>query len=52
MSILTPEEIAQRWQVSAVSVYRLLQNKQLKGFKVGKLWRIPEANVEQYEKGE
>ena len=52
MNIYTPEELASRWRVSPDTVYRALLAGTLKGFKVGRQWRIREEAVEKYEKGE
>ena len=52
MEVLTPEELAKRWRVSAMTVYRLIQSGELHGFKVGKLWRVTEDEVDKFEKGE
>ena len=50
--VYTPEELAERWRVSPVTVRRALMAGTLKGFQVGRQWRIPEEAVEKYEKGE
>ena len=47
--IYTPEEIAERWHCSAVTVYRLLNAGKLEGFRVGRGWRIPEDSLSAYE---
>lgn len=52
MNVLTVEEIAERWRVSPTTVRRALMSGALKGFQVGRQWRVPEEAVEQYEKGE
>ena len=44
-----PEGLAERWQCSARYVRKLLENGSLKGFRLGKLWRIPACEVERYE---
>jgi excisionase family DNA binding protein len=41
----TPETLAERWQCSARYVRKLLENGSLKGFRLGKLWRIPACEV-------
>lgn len=40
--LLTPEEVAQRLQVSRITVMNHLRSGALKGVKVGRLWRISE----------
>ena len=49
--ILTPEELAERWRVSPKTIYRSLSAGKIKGFQVGKQWRIPLEAVENFEKG-
>ena len=51
-NILTPEELAERWRVSPDTIYRSLQSGKLKGFQVGRQWRITLEAVEKHEKGE
>ena len=51
MSILTPEEVAARWRCSPDTIYRALAAKTLKGFKVGRQWRITEETLIIIEKG-
>ena len=50
--VFTAEELAERWQCHLATVYRLLQSKKLKGFKLGRGVRISRAEVERYERGE
>ncbi len=50
--VFTIEDLATRWNCSSQMVYQMLLNKKLKGFRVGKLWRIPRAEIEKIEKGE
>ena len=47
--VYTPEEIAERWRCSAVTVYRLLNAGKLGGFRVGRGWRVPAESVSAYE---
>lgn len=47
--LLTPEEAADRLQVSLSTVKRWLRNGQLEGLKPGgKVWRIEEKTLEQF----
>ena len=46
---LTVTDLAQRWQVSACSIRRLIWSKQLKSLRVGRTVRVPETEVERYE---
>lgn len=50
MDIYTPEELAERWKCSAVTVYRMLNAGTLAGFRLGKAWRIRETEIIEYEK--
>jgi len=43
---LTPEEAASRLRVNPRTVRRWLRTRKLKGLKVGKLWRVKEADLE------
>lgn len=45
----TVPELAERWKVHPITVYRLLEKRELPGFKIGKAWRISAATVEAYE---
>ena len=45
----TPQEVAALWQCCTATVYELLRNKKLSGFKVGRDWRITESAVRAYE---
>ncbi|WP_370182576.1 helix-turn-helix domain-containing protein [Alteriqipengyuania sp.] len=48
---LSPIDLAERWGCSTTLIYDLLAAGTLRGFKLGKLWRIPVAAVEEYESG-
>lgn len=45
----TPATLAARWGCSDTLVYDLLNSGVLRGFRLGKLWRIPSEAVEEYE---
>jgi len=45
----SPESLAQRWQCSPEKVRTMFHNGDLKGFRLGKLIRIPASEVERYE---
>jgi excisionase family DNA binding protein len=45
---LAPKEVAERLGVSLNTVYTLLKNHDLHGFKVGKAWRVREDVVERF----
>jgi len=48
--LLTPVEAAERLSVSRKSILDWLRSGKLKGVKVGKLWRIREADLEAFLK--
>ncbi len=45
----SPETLADRWGCSAEKVRLMYRNGELAGFRLGKLIRIPAAEVERYE---
>ena len=47
---VTPEILADRWQCSAETVRQLYKRGSLRGFRVGRMIRIPWEAVEEYEK--
>jgi excisionase family DNA binding protein len=48
----SPEEVAEEYNVSGVVVRKWLREGKLKGMKLGgKIWRIPEAELEQFVQG-
>ncbi len=46
---MTPEMLAERWMVSAETVRQLVKRGELRGFRVGRMIRIPADAVEEYE---
>ncbi len=49
-TILIPEECAEILRIGMNEVYKLLNQQQLTGYKVGKTWRIPKENLINYIK--
>jgi excisionase family DNA binding protein len=49
--LLTPEQVAERLQISRVTVMAHLRRGLLKGHKVGRLWRIKEQDLEAFLEG-
>lgn len=45
----SPETLGERWGCSAEKVRLMVRNGELPGFRLGKLIRIPAAEVERYE---
>jgi excisionase family DNA binding protein len=50
--LLTPAQVADRLQISRVTVMDYLRKGRLKGHRVGKLWRIKEEDLEAFLEGE
>lgn len=48
--LLTPEEVAGRLQISRLTVMAYLRGGALKGIKVGRLWRVDEADFQDFLK--
>src|SRR5262245_23173862 len=46
--LLTPEQVASRLQVADQTVYNLLRRGQLRGFRIGRLWRVKPADLETF----
>ena len=46
--ILTPSEVAEVFRVPARTVITLLRKGELKGFKVGKVWRVRRVDMDAY----
>jgi excisionase family DNA binding protein len=45
----TPDTLATRWGVSATTVRTMCEDGRLAHFRIGKLYRIPAATVEEFE---
>lgn len=48
----TADMLAERWECSAETVRQLYKRGELRGFRVGRMIRIPLDAVEEYEKSE
>ena len=46
--ILSVKELCELLHVGRNRVYQLLQSGELKGFRLGKTWKIPKIAVEEY----
>ena len=46
--ILSVEELCELLHVGRNRIYQLLQSGELKGFRLGKTWKIPKIAVEEY----
>ena len=50
--ILTAEEVAEYLKVNIRTVYKLLESGELRGRKIGRIWRISESAVNDFVQGE
>ena len=46
--ILTAEEACEALRIGKNALYELLQNKALKGYRNGRVWKIPKQGVIEY----
>ena len=46
--ILSPEEAMEELRIGKNSIYDLLSSGKLKGFKVGRNWKIPRKSIDNY----
>lgn len=46
--ILTPSEAAEALRVGMNRIYQILENGELKGFRNGRVWRVPKQAVIEY----
>lgn len=46
--LLTIKKVQERLKVSERTVFNLMQRGELHGFKVGKLWRFEESDIDGY----
>ena len=44
-TVYTPEQLAEQWRVTRHTVLTYLRTGKLKGFKVGRFWRIRERDL-------
>lgn len=43
--LLTPAQIAERLQVNEITVHRWLRSGDLRGIKIGRIWRVKEGDL-------
>jgi excisionase family DNA binding protein len=41
-------DVSEALYIGKNRVYKLLENGDLKGFRIGKVWKIPKRNLEEY----
>lgn len=46
--ILSTDEVMDYLMIGRNTIYELLKNGKLKGFKIGSCWKIPKAAVDEY----
>ena len=46
--ILTPDDVMEELQIGKNAVYNLLKSGDLKGFRVGRNWKIPIKQLEEF----
>ena len=46
--IMSVFDVAEALYIGKNRVYELLESDELKGFRIGRVWKIPRSNVEQY----
>jgi excisionase family DNA binding protein len=52
MHYLTPKDLGQRYQISERQVTHLARIGYLPGFKIGKLWRFRQDDIEEWERSQ
>lgn len=50
-SAYSVKEVADMLDVSTKTIYRMLEDQRLPGFKVGRIWRIPEPVIQKLLEG-
>jgi len=45
---ITPQDAAERLSLNVRTIYRLLESGQIRGFRVGRVWRIPVDALREY----
>lgn len=48
VELVTIDELCELLMIGRSTAYRLLRNNDIKAFKIGKVWKISKASVEQY----
>jgi excisionase family DNA binding protein len=46
--IMSVYDVSEALYIGKNRVYKLLENGDLKGFRIGKVWKIPKRNLEEY----
>lgn len=48
IDLITIDEVCDLLMIGRTTAYNLLRSKELKAFKIGKVWKISKASVEEY----
>ena len=48
IDLITIDELCDLLMIGRTTAYNLLRSKELKAFKIGKVWKISRASVEEY----
>ena len=47
-SLVTVEELCEELMIGRNAAYNLLASNQIKGFRIGRIWKIPRESIRQY----
>jgi len=47
-SLITVDELCEELMIGRNAAYSLLASKQIKGFRIGRIWKIPRESINQY----
>lgn len=47
-TLMTIEDVCEELMVGRNAVYQLLDSKKLKGFRIGRIWKIPRTSIGKY----
>ena len=47
-TLMTVEDVCEELMIGRNAVYRLLDSKKLKGFRIGRIWKIPRTSIGEY----
>lgn len=47
-TLITIEELCEERMIGRNAVYKLLTSGQIKGFRIGRIWKIPRVSVTEY----
>lgn len=47
-TLMTIEDVCEELMVGRNAVYQLLDSKKLRGFRIGRIWKIPRTSIGEY----